>query len=481
MPRPLLVNNAYPSLRVRQELLRQGDLTLNQLVSDALKRAEENRELNAFITLTPELAYHQAYLIEEKIAWGDMPPLAGVILGVKDNIALKGYPLTCASRILKSYISPFTATALERLINAGAVVIGKTNLDEFAMGSSNENSAYGSVRNPHNPERVPGGSSGGSAAAVASGIVSSALGSDTGGSVRQPAAFCGTYGLKPTYGRVSRYGLVAFASSLDQIGVISGDLEELIAVWEVMSGPDPHDNTSSPLPVPHISEDDLSSVPPLRIGVPQEYKGESLSPAILRVIERAMESFRRWGWQIEECSLPHTHYGIAIYYIIAPAEASSNLARYDGVRYGLRASSPFGKDFIRETRGQGFGKEVKRRIMMGTYVLSSGYHEAYYLHAQKVRRLIREDFLRAFENFDLLLTPATPTTAFPLESKIEDPIAMYYSDIFTVNVNLAGIPALVIPAGKDEEGLPIGLQLIAPYFREDLLFKVAKRWEDDGE
>lgn len=366
-------------------------------------------------------------------------------------------------------------------MEAGAVVIGKTNLDEFAMGSSNEYSAYGAVRNPHHPQLVPGGSSGGSAAAVAAGIVTSALGSDTGGSVRQPAAFCGVYGLKPTYGRVSRYGLVAFASSLDQIGVLSGDLTELAEVWHAMSGLDPRDNTTSPMPVPPLDLNPDHLPPQLRVGVPIEYSEGIMEQAIAQELNRARELFMKWGWEVKPCSLPHTQYGIPTYYIIASAEASANLARYDGVRYGLRARADGGEDMTRKTRQLGFGPEVKRRIMLGTYVLSSGYYEAFYLKAQKVRRLIREDFERAFREFDLLLTPATPTLPFPIGSRRDDPVAMYYSDIFTVNVNLAGIPALVVPAGRTDQGHPVGLQLIAPHFREDLLFQVAARWEKEYE
>ncbi|MBM3327459.1 MAG: Asp-tRNA(Asn)/Glu-tRNA(Gln) amidotransferase subunit GatA [Calditrichaeota bacterium] len=463
------------SFSERKAALKSGRLDIKSLVDVALEHTRRNAHLNAFITLMSELAYEQAGRVATRLLNGEYPPLAGVILAVKDNIALRGVRLTCASKILENYISPYTATALQRLIDAGAVVIGKTNLDEFAMGSSTEHSAYGVTLNPHNLERVPGGSSGGSAAAVAAGVVTSALGSETGGSVRQPAAFCGILGLKPTYGRVSRYGLTAFGSSLDQIGVMSSDVEEAAHIFQAMAGCDANDNTTSPTPVPDCSALSEFALEGLRIGLPVEYFGEGIQPAVRNTIEKAAAVLRRSGAVVSECSLPHTKYAIPTYYIIAPAEASSNLARYDGVRYGPRFEGENGEDIIRASRQAGFGAEVKRRIMLGAYVLSAGYYDAYYKKAQRVRRLIRQDFSEAFRNYDLLMTPTAPTTAFKIGEKIASPLAMYLSDIFTASANLAGVPAISLPIGSDDKGLPIGMQLIAQDFREDLLFRTTKR------
>ncbi len=486
------------TLSRRAELLQSGELDLAGLAEDGLKQAQDKSDLNAFITLLPERARQDVERVKRSLKNGQAGPLAGTVLAVKDNIALEGEPLTCASRILDGYISPYTATALQRLIDAGVVIIGKANMDEFAMGSSNENSAYGPVRNPHDPERVPGGSSGGSAAAVAAGIVTAALGSDTGGSVRQPAALCGVIGLKPTYGRVSRYGLVAFGSSLDQIGVLAGSCDETARVFQVMAGEDPLDNTTSPTPVPDCVATLNRGARGLKIGIPEEYGGEGLHPVIERAISEVAELLTDRGAEVKPCSLPHTEWTIPTYYIISSAECSSNLARYDGVRYGLRlqADDSVAKTFlsatqnggqecpphqstitpgdtVRQTRQSGFGPEVRRRIMLGTYVLSSGYYDAYYLKAQKARRLIREDFVNVFREFDLLLTPTAPTTAFRLGEKIDDPLSMYLSDVFTASANLAGIPTISCPWGKDDSGLPIGVQLMADDFREDLLLAVA--------
>ena len=402
-----------------------------------------------------------------------------VVLAVKDNIALAGERLTCGSKILDGYVSPYTATALQRLIDAGAMVLGKTNLDEFAMGSSGENSAFGPTLNPNDLERVTGGSSSGSAAAVAAGMATAALGSDTGGSVRQPAAFCGIVGLKPTYGRVSRYGLVAFGSSLDQIGVFSRSVGEAASVFQAMAGHDPHDNTSSPEPVPDCISALGGGLEGIRVGIPNEYLAEGIQREVRAAIESCAAKLKDAGARVGPCSLPHTRYAVPTYYIISSAEASSNLARYDGVRYGYRPKGEL--DIVRRARQEGFGAEVRRRIMLGTYVLSAGYYEAYYIKAQKVRRMIRQDFVRAFRDFDLLLTPMSPTTAFRIGERMEDPIKMYLSDIFTVSANLAGIPALSCPWERDEQGLPIGIQLMAPDFRENLLFQAASGIGGDQE
>jgi aspartyl-tRNA(Asn)/glutamyl-tRNA(Gln) amidotransferase subunit A len=437
-------------------------------------------ELNAFLCQTRELALAQAASVTSRIMQGESLPLAGVVLAVKDNIALKGCQLSCASRILEGYDSLFTSTALQRLIDGGVVIVGKTNLDEFAMGSSTEFSAHGTTRNPLDLERVPGGSSGGSAAAVAGGLCTAALGSETGGSTRQPAAFCGITGLKPTYGRISRYGLVAFGSSLDQIGAMARTAEETARVFEVMAGHDTRDNTTSPLAVPDCSGNLKASLTGLRVGIPVEYEGEGVQPEIIAAVERCGEVLKGLGATVAHCSLPHTKYAIPVYYILAPAEASSNLARYDGVRYGRRdvdIDVDADEDIIKLSRQSGFGAEVKRRIMLGTYVLSSGYYEAYYLKAQKVRRLMREDFVRVFRDFDVLLTPTPPTTAFKVGEKVSDPLTMYLSDIFTTPANLAGIPAISTPFGVDDGGLPIGIQLMAGHFREDLLLRVAHQLE----
>lgn len=458
----------------RLEAIRRGKLDL-VAATEEFSECIQDSSLNAFLAPLPEQARTTAKQVQKDVQDEKNLPLAGVVLAVKDNIALEGAQLSCASRILAGYESPYTATSLHRLIDAGVTVIGKTNLDEFAMGSSTEHSAFGPTLNPFDTDRAPGGSSGGSAAAVAAGLCTASLGSETGGSVRQPAAFCGVVGLKPTYGRVSRYGLVAFGSSLDQIGVMAKSADETARVFEVMAGLDPHDNTASPTPVPDCSGTLGRSLEGLKVGLPQEYLADGMQAEVAASIERAVKVLKKLGAMVEPCSLPHTRYAIPVYYILAPAEASSNLARYDGVRYGPRAEA---EDIIRASRQNGFGAEVKRRIMLGTYVLSSGYYDAYYLKAQKVRRLIRRDFLDVFQNFDLLLTPTTPTTAFRLGEKVDDPLAMYLSDIFTAPANLAGVPAISVPFGFDEKGLPIGIQLMAADFREDLLLSAAARLEE---
>ncbi len=474
----------------RREALAVGKFDLVKEVRRLSAKIEAKSVLNAFLETTDELAVE----CTSKLAHSEEAfPLRGVVLAVKDNIALKDHQLTCASKILDGYKSLFTSTALQRLSDAGVVIIGKTNLDEFAMGSSTEHSAFGPSLNPFDNSRVPGGSSGGSAAAVAAGLATASLGSETGGSVRQPAAFCGLVGIKPTYGRISRYGLVAFGSSLDQIGVMARTTYECAKVFETMAGHDPLDNTSSPVPVPDCAGNLDRPLKGLRVGLPREYREGTIQPEVANSVERAAKVLKEMGATITECSLPHTKYAIPVYYILAPAEASSNLARYDGVRYGLRRGTPPPtppasggevapplppiEDIIRASRQAGFGAEVKRRIMLGTYVLSSGYYDAYYLKAQKVRRLIRQDFLNVFDDFDLLLTPTTPTTAFKFGEKTADPIAMYLSDIFTAPANLAGVPAISVPFGFDDKGLPIGIQLMAADFREDLLFQVAHQLE----
>ncbi len=401
--------------------------------------------------------------------------LDGMTVAIKDVLALKDAHLTCGSKFLENFTSLYSATCVERLQKAGAVFIGKTNMDEFAMGSSNENSAYGAVLNPWDITKVPGGSSGGSAVSVACGAVRLALGTDTGGSIRQPAAFCGTVGLKPTYGRISRYGLTAFASSFDTVGSFSQTLEDAASALEVMAGHDDHDMTSVNIPVEEYSLGSQKDVRGLRIGIPKEYFGEGIEPDIREAIEATKKKLEKTGCLLIPVSLPHTKYAVAVYYILTTAEASSNLARFDGIRYGKRAkeSATLLETYVR-SRSEGFGPEVKRRIMLGTYVLSSGYYDAYYIRAQKVRRLIKEDFINVFKECDALLTPTTPTTAFKIGDKINDPLAMYLNDIFTVSANISGNPAISIPVGLDRNGLPIGAQIITKDFDEMNLFAIGK-------
>jgi aspartyl-tRNA(Asn)/glutamyl-tRNA(Gln) amidotransferase subunit A len=467
--------------------VRAGESTAAAAVEAAFERAGEIEGLHAFLSLREEAALVEAAALDRRIAAGEAAdlPLAGVPVAVKDNIAVAGGPTTCGSRLLENYVSPFDATAIARLRAAGAIVVGKTNLDEFAMGSSTENSAFGPTRNPHDPARVAGGSSGGSVAAVASGCVPLGLGSETGGSVRQPAAFCGAVGVKPTYGRVSRYGLVAFGSSLDQIGTIGGTVEDAALLLSVIAGSDPHDPTSAPDPVGDLSrgldETDLAGT---RIGWPSEYFGEGLDPAIRAACDAAREALAEAGAEIVDVSLPHSPYGIAVYYTVAIAEASSNLARYDGVRYGFRASAGELSAMYLKTRAA-FGAEVKRRIMLGTYVLSAGYYEAFYGKGTAVRARIRGDFERAFSDVDALLCPTTPTPAFEIGEKSDDPLAMYLNDIYTVSANLAGIPALSLPWGRTPKlphrpALPIGIQLMGPEFSERRLFEIARFLEREA-
>jgi aspartyl-tRNA(Asn)/glutamyl-tRNA(Gln) amidotransferase subunit A len=463
-----------------------GEVTAVGLVSgtlDAIERAEGGEgRLNAFLSLRRELALAEAEAIDWERSEGiEVGPLAGIPIAVKDNIAVAEGPTTAGSRILEGFVPPYDAGAIVRLKHAGAVVVGKTNLDEFAMGSSTENSAFGPTRNPHARDRVPGGSSGGSAAAVAAGYVPGALGSDTGGSIRQPAAFCGVIGLKPTYGRVSRYGLVAFASSLDQIGPFARSVEDCALLLSAISGHDPQDSTSARRPVPDYTHGLERPLRGLRIGVPREYFPPGLDAGVRGACERALDQLRRAGAQVRDVSLPHTSEGIAAYYVVATAEASSNLARYDGVRYGFRA--PDAGDVLEmyvETRHRGFGPEVRRRIMLGTYVLSAGYYEAYYRKGCQVRDLIADDFERAFGEVHCLLTPTTPTPAFRLGEKADDPLAMYLADVFTVAVNLGGLPGISMPFGA-ADGLPLAVQLIGPHWSEERLLNVAWHLENELE
>ncbi len=462
------------SARVRHQQYVRGQFRLTDVVETYLARIETQKYLNAFIQVYADEARERARELDERRAKGEsLGALAGLVIAVKDNIVIKDHLTTCASHILDHFVAPYHATVVEKILQADGVIIGKTNLDEFAMGSSTENSYFGAVRNPVDPERVPGGSSGGSAVAVAAGMADLALGSDTGGSIRQPAAFCGVVGLKPTYGRVSRYGLVAYASSLDQIGPFGHTVEDVALLTRVIAGPDPRDSTTVPVEVPDYLKALNQSPLDLTIGIPREYYQEGLDPNIREAIQSVVDRLREAGFTIRELHLPLTDYAIAAYYIVATAEASSNLARYDGVRYGYRA--PQAEDLQEmyfRTRSEGFGTEVKRRIMLGTYVLSAGYYEAYYKKAQQVRRMIKDEFDAAFREVDVLITPTTPTPAFRLGEKLDDPLQMYLSDIYTVTVNLAGICALNLPIGETPEGLPIGMQLMGGMFRESDLFRL---------
>jgi aspartyl-tRNA(Asn)/glutamyl-tRNA(Gln) amidotransferase subunit A len=450
-------------------------------IADAFLTAFRQREpkLNAFLSLDADAVLQQAAAVDAKRQAGQpLGKLAGIPVALKDVLCTKGTPTTCGSRMLSHFVPPYDAHVVERLRAADAVLFGKTNMDEFAMGSSTENSAFQITRNPWNTTCIPGGSSGGSAAAVAGCQTPLALATDTGGSIRQPAAFCGIVGLKPTYGRVSRYGLVAFASSLDQIGPVAHDLTDLAVLLEVISGHDPRDSTCVAQPVPEYTRTLNEPVPNLRIGVPREFFGAGLDAEIEANIQQALKEYEKQGATLVDVSLPHSKYALAAYYIVAPAEASSNLARYDGMHYGYR--TPQKGDLIAtyaRTRGEGFGKEVQRRIMVGTYVLSSGYKDAYYVKALKVRRLVKQDYDAAFEHCDVIMGPTTPTAAFRIGEKSDDPLAMYLSDVYTVGCNLAGIPGLSIPCGFTTTGLPIGLQLLGPPFAEEKLLRIARMYE----
>jgi len=504
-----------PTFAEAHRALEADETSCEALVSSFLDRIEEkNDTLNAFTTVDRDGALNHARYLDSQRERGNPRPLAGLVLAVKDNICIRGYPVSCGSKMLKDFSSLYDATVIDRLRDAGVIFIGKTNCDEFAMGSSNETSHFGPVRNPHDPDRVPGGSSGGSAAAVAAGMCHAALGSDTGGSVRQPSAFCGVVGLKPTYGRVSRSGLVAFASSLDVIGPLANSVEDVATLLNVIAGEDPDDSTSAPVHVPDYTEALTGEVEGLKVGLPDEYFAEGLDENIRQMVRDKVAYLEDNGADIQRISLPHTEYGIATYYLLATAEASSNLARYDGIRYGHRADLQETKQELRErrqelqgelaaartqgddervaeleaelddeqsaldalytkTRTEGFGDEVKRRIMLGTYALSAGYYDKYYQKAQRVRTLIRHDFDQAFEEVDVIITPTTPTPPFRLGEKTDDPLEMYLNDIYTVNANLAGVPGLSVPIGSHPEtDLPVGLQLLGSHFDESLLLQV---------
>jgi aspartyl-tRNA(Asn)/glutamyl-tRNA(Gln) amidotransferase subunit A len=473
------IDEDVDTLRTR---MARGETTARAVAEYSLDAAEKlNETLGAFLQIDRAGALKRAGEIDSALAKSSAETslrLAGVPIAIKDNICVKGLQTSCGSRILGPYQPPYSATVIERLQAAGAVIVGKTNCDEFAMGSSNENSAFGPVRNPWDLERVPGGSSGGSAAAVAAGIVPVALGSETGGSVRQPAALCGIAGLKPTYGRLSRYGLVAFASSLDNVAVFGRTSRDVAAVLGVMAGRDENDATSADVEVPDYLSALTNEVKGVRLGVPRALLGEGLDQEVREKVLSAIEAYQEMGAEIVEIELPHSKYSIAVYYIIATAEASSNLARFDGVRYGFRAEEAKTlREMYKRTRDEGFGAEVKRRIMLGTYVLSSGYYEAYYRKAQQVRTLLREDYRRAFEKCDAIAMPTTPTPAFMLGEKVDDPLSMYLNDIYTCTANLVGNPGISIPCGLSSEGLPIGLQLLGPHWSEAALLRLADAYE----
>jgi aspartyl-tRNA(Asn)/glutamyl-tRNA(Gln) amidotransferase subunit A len=458
----------------------KGETTATALTEIYQARiAGEDPKIHAFLSTDREYALAQAARIDDLATkGGELPRLAGVPFGIKDVLTLEGFAATAGSKILEGYKPPYTATAVKKLADAGAIFLGKLNCDEFAMGSSNENSAYGPVHNPHALDRVPGGSSGGSAAAVAAGMAVATLGTDTGGSIRQPASFCGVVGVLPTYGRVSRYGLIAFASSLDRIGPFAATIRDAATVLGVIAGHDVMDATSSPLPVPDYTENLDRGVKGMKLGVPREYFSEGLDEEVRAAIEAGIEKLRAAGAETVPISLPHTRYAIPTYYVIATAEASSNLARFDGVRYGLRApQSDTLAAMYRRTRDQGFGAEVKRRILLGTYVLSHGYYDAYYKKAQQVRRLLTDDFLAAFREVDAIVTPTAPTPAFKLGEKSDDPVAMYLADIYTVTASLAGICGVSVPCGSSREGLPIGMQILGKHFDEAKIFRVGQAVE----
>jgi aspartyl-tRNA(Asn)/glutamyl-tRNA(Gln) amidotransferase subunit A len=465
-----------------KNIMEKSEVTCQQIVSSVYDRIHElNPKINAYITLIEEQAKEAAKRIDQRRDKGEkLGTLAGIPVAIKDNICVKGIPTTCASKILSNFIPPYDATVIKKLREADAIIIGKTNMDEFGMGSSNEHSFYGIVKNPSDLERIPGGSSGGSAAVVASGMTTVALGSDTGGSIRQPASLCGLVGMKPTYGRVSRYGLVAFASSLEQIGPLSRDVRDCALLLSVIAQHDPKDSISL-----NVEETDYTKflngeVKGIKIGVPKEYFGEGLDSQVREAVESGIKLLEKQGMVVKYISLPHTDKAIATYYVLCTAEASSNLARYDGAKYGYRANGDFElSQMYKKTRSQGFGAEVKRRIILGTYVLSAGYYDAYYAKAQKVRTIIKEDFDKAFEKVDVVITPTSPTTAFKIGEKMDDPLTMYLSDIYTTSANLTGIPAISIPCGKDSKGLPIGLQIMGKPLSEGLLLKVAYALEQN--
>lgn len=461
--------------QLKQKII-EGEILPSEIVELYLKRIRNyDEKLKAFILVDQDGAFKKAQELDEKVKNKKiLGKLAGCVIAIKDNINISGYPTTCASRILKGYIAPYDATVIERLKSEDAIIVGKTNMDEFAMGSSTENSAFFITRNPWNTECVPGGSSGGSAVAVASGFSHVALGSDTGGSIRQPAAFCGVVGVKPTYGAVSRYGLVAFASSLDQIGPFSRNVDDAAVLMEVISGDDPKDSTTVDRYLDGLPLSSDYTPKGLKVGLPTEYFQEGVSSEIISAIEELKEALISAGVEFKDVSLPNSRFGVATYYIIAPSEASSNLARFDGVKYGFSSEAASLIAMYKETREDGFGPEVKRRIMLGTYALSSGYYDAYYLTAQKVRALITNDFNNVFKEVDFIISPTTPTTAFKIGEKISDPLSMYLSDVFTISANLAGIPAVSIPIGFNKDSLPIGLQIMASHFADGKMLSFAR-------
>jgi aspartyl-tRNA(Asn)/glutamyl-tRNA(Gln) amidotransferase subunit A len=464
-------------------MLAAGEVSAVEILGSSEARIDAvDGDVGAFLTRTPQLAHERAAELDVYLSTGaPQSPVAGIPIALKDVLTTNGIRTTCGSRILEGYVPPYDSTAWMRLSGGGSVLLGKTNCDEFAMGSSNENSSFGPVRNPWDLERVPGGSSGGSAAAVAAGEAVWALGTDTGGSVRQPASLCGVVGLKPTYGRISRYGLIAFASSLDTVGTFTRSVRDAASLLSVLAGWDPRDATSIDADVPDHAATLERGVRGLRVGVIAEAFGEGVAPGVAASVRAAVDRFEGMGAEVGEAHLPHADYALSAYYLIAPSEASSNLARYDGVRYGFRAEGTHADSIamMSATRGRGFGPEVKRRIMLGTYALSAGYYEAYYGQAQKVRTLIIRDYEAAFERFDLLVSPTSPTTAFRIGEKADDPMAMYLNDIFTIPANLAGVPAISVPCGLDEAGLPVGLQLTAPVLDETTLLRAAHALESD--
>jgi aspartyl-tRNA(Asn)/glutamyl-tRNA(Gln) amidotransferase subunit A len=470
------------TLHEAHSLLQKREISSVALVQAHLDRiAAVDGKLHAYLTVTGDQAVEQAQRADERRAQGDDHPLLGIPIAYKDVLCTRGVQTTCGSNILKGYQPPYSATAVERLEAQGAVMLGKTNMDEFAMGSSTENSAYGVTHNPWDTDRVPGGSSGGSATAVAAHLALAALGTDTGGSIRQPASFCSVVGLKPSYGRVSRYGLVAFASSLDQIGPFTRSVADAAVMLSYIAGHDPLDSTSMSVPVPDYSAALTPDLKGVKVGVPKEYFIEGIEPGVERAVRAAIDQLKELGAEVREVGLPHTDMALPVYYLVAPAEASANLARFDGIRYGPRKSGASLLDTYCQTREAGFGQEVKRRIMLGTYALSAGYYDAYYLKAQKVRTLIKQDFDTAFGQVDVIACPVSPSTAFRIGEKTDDPYQMYLSDIFTLAVNLAGICGISVPCGFDESGLPVGLQLIGPAFGEECILHAAYAYEQATE
>jgi len=467
------------SLTEIRELLENGTITSVELTKLCLQRIQDTADLNALISTTEELALQQARTVDERRAKGEvLGPLAGIPIVIKDIINLEGTHTTCASKFLENFVSPYTATCADKLIKADAVIIGKANMDEFAMGSSNENSAFGVCKNPVDTTRVPGGSSGGSACTVAAKQCFASLGTDTGGSIREPASFCGIVGLKPTYGRVSRYGVVAFASSCDQVGPMTRTVKDNAILLNILAGHDEHDMTSSTLPVPDYTQDLDKGVQGLRIGLPKQFFNDKLVGEVRASLDEAIAKYQSLGATIVEVDLPSIDTALAVYYVLTSAEATSNLSRFDGIKYGKRADSYDDLiDLYFKSRTQGFGKEVKRRIMLGNYVLSSGYFDAFYRKAKKVQVVIKQEFAKAFEQCDVILSPTTGTTAFKLGEKSMDPVAMYLTDIYTVPVNIAGIPAISIPCGVDSNGLPVGMQLMGKHFDESMLYRVAYAYE----